>query len=111
VEVFERDGRAGGHSNTVMHDGLALDTGFLVHNVPNYPLLCRLFAELGVATLESNMSFSVSCAGVASSGRGGDPSPSRATLGVHASLCCCGRLRAGCAVPQRHWKGSMNANR
>jgi uncharacterized protein len=63
VEVFERDLRAGGHSNTVMHEGLALDTGFLVHNVPNYPLLCRLFAELGVATLESNMSFSVSCGG------------------------------------------------
>ena len=43
--VFERDGRAGGHANTVVHDGLALDTGFLVHNERNYPLLCRLFAR------------------------------------------------------------------
>ena len=45
VHVFERDGRAGGHANTVMHDGLALDTGFLVHNERNYPLLGRLFAR------------------------------------------------------------------
>jgi uncharacterized protein len=63
VHVFERDGRAGGHANTVVHDGLALDTGFLVHNERNYPLLGRLFRELGVATHESNMSFSVSCSG------------------------------------------------
>jgi len=63
VHVFERDGRAGGHANTVVHDGLALDTGFLVHNERNYPLLTRLFSELGVATHESDMSFSVSCRG------------------------------------------------
>ena len=62
VELFERDARAGGHANTVVHDGLALDTGFLVHNERNYPLLSRLFRELGVATQESEMSFSVSCA-------------------------------------------------
>jgi predicted NAD/FAD-binding protein len=61
--VFERDGRAGGHANTVVHDGLALDTGFLVHNEHNYPLLGRLFAELGVDTHQSEMSFSVSCSG------------------------------------------------
>jgi uncharacterized protein len=63
VEIFECDRRAGGHANTVVHDGLALDTGFLVHNAVTYPLLCRLFAELGVATHESEMSFSVSCCG------------------------------------------------
>ena len=63
VHVFERDRRAGGHANTVVHDGLALDTGFLVHNQRNYPLLGRLFRELGVATHESDMSFSVSCSG------------------------------------------------
>ena len=45
VHVFERDARAGGHANTVVRDGLALDTGFLVHNAVNYPLLCRLFAR------------------------------------------------------------------
>ncbi len=63
VDVFERDPRAGGHANTVLHDGLALDTGFLVHNERNYPLLTRLFGELGVRTHESDMSFSVACRG------------------------------------------------
>ena len=61
VEVFERDARPGGHVNTVPVDGLALDTGFLVHNEQNYPLLSRLFAELGIRTQESDMSFSVAC--------------------------------------------------
>jgi len=63
VHVFEREGRAGGHANTVVRDGLALDTGFLVYNERNYPLLTRLFHELGVATHPSDMSFSVSCSG------------------------------------------------
>jgi uncharacterized protein len=66
VTVFERDARAGGHANTVsvprLGGGeLALDTGFLVHNTRNYPLLTRLFDELGVVTQDSDMSFSVSC--------------------------------------------------
>ncbi|MGH3022956.1 MAG: NAD(P)/FAD-dependent oxidoreductase [Gaiellaceae bacterium] len=61
VEVFEQDERPGGHVNTVSVDGLALDTGFLVHNERNYPLLGRLFAELGIRTQESDMSFSVTC--------------------------------------------------
>ncbi len=61
VIVFERDVRAGGHTHTIAHDGLALDTGFLVHNTRNYPLLGRLLAELGVGTQESDMSFSVGC--------------------------------------------------
>ena len=70
VELFERDERAGGHTRTIRRDGLALDTGFLVHNVRNYPLLTRLFAELGVATQTSEMSFSVSCpCGLEYSGR------------------------------------------
>src|SRR3954465_1602267 len=63
VELFERDPRAGGHANTVLHDGLALDTGFPSHNEQNYPLLTRLFGELGVRTHESEMSFSVACRG------------------------------------------------
>lgn len=61
VEVFERARRAGGHVNTVTHDGLALDTGFLVHNTRTYPLFVRLLEELGVRTHESDMSFSVAC--------------------------------------------------
>jgi uncharacterized protein len=61
VELFERDERPGGHTNTVLHDGLALDTGFIVHNRANYPGLIRLFDELGIRTQRSEMSFSVSC--------------------------------------------------
>ena len=48
VELYERAPVAGGHVRTVHHGGLALDTGFIVHNEPNYPLLGRLFRELGV---------------------------------------------------------------
>ena len=70
VEVLEREPRAGGHTRTIRRDGLALDTGFLVHNEPNYPYLTRLFRELGVRTQPSEMSFSVSCpCGLEYSGR------------------------------------------
>jgi uncharacterized protein len=70
IELFERDDRVGGHAHTVVQDGIALDAGFIVHNEPNYPLLGRLFRELGVLTQESEMSFSVSCAcGLEWSGR------------------------------------------
>ncbi|HEV7627100.1 MAG TPA: FAD-dependent oxidoreductase, partial [Streptomyces sp.] len=39
------------------------DSGFIVHNERTYPLLLRLFRELGVATQESEMSMSVRCEG------------------------------------------------
>ena len=61
VELYERAPVAGGHVRTVHHGGLALDTGFIVHNEPNYPLLTRLFRELGVGVQAAEMSFSVSC--------------------------------------------------
>jgi predicted NAD/FAD-binding protein len=61
VELFEAGGHAGGHSNTVTHGSLQLDTGFIVHNERNYPQLTRLLSELGVATQPSEMSFSMSC--------------------------------------------------
>ncbi len=64
VTVFEADGRLGGHSNTVDVEDpdagtIGVDTGFIVHNDRNYPNLVRLFAELGVATLDTEMSFGV----------------------------------------------------
>ncbi len=50
--------------------GIPVDTGFIVHNRRTYPLLTRLFAELGIATRQSTMSISVECAcGVAWSSR------------------------------------------
>jgi predicted NAD/FAD-binding protein len=68
VTLFERDERLGGHANTIAvraADGreVALDTGFIVHNRRTYPTLLRLFAELGIATQESDMSFGVRCEG------------------------------------------------
>ena len=65
VQLFEKERRLGGHTNTVVIDGpngaVPLDTGFLVHNDRTYPNLVRLFGELGVATRDSDMSFAVSC--------------------------------------------------
>ncbi len=61
VELFEAGGHVGGHANTVTHDSLELDTGFIVHNEANYPNLTRLFRELGVETQASEMSFAMSC--------------------------------------------------
>lgn len=64
VRVFEAASRPGGHANTraVEVDGRAIsvDTGFIVFNRRNYPLLTGLFAELGVDHHASDMSFSVS---------------------------------------------------
>src|SRR5262249_5597971 len=67
VTVYERDLRAGGHSHTVEidYDGkaIAVDTGFIVYNELNYPELTTLFDHLGVATVASDMSFSLSADG------------------------------------------------
>lgn len=63
ITLFEQNGHAGGHTNTVdvVEDGRALpvDTGFMVFNHVTYPLLTRLFRELDVETKPTSMSFSV----------------------------------------------------
>ncbi|MDR3398417.1 MAG: FAD-dependent oxidoreductase [Pandoraea sp.] len=67
VTLFEAGGYLGGHTNTVdvSLDGLhaPVDTGFLVFNDRTYPNLIALFDELGVSTIASDMSFSVSVDG------------------------------------------------
>ncbi len=65
VTLFEANDYLGGHTNTIdLREGertIAVDTGFIVFNQPNYPSLCRLFEELNVEARESDMSFSVRC--------------------------------------------------
>lgn len=67
VVLYERERRFGGHSDTqaVVVDGrpLAVDTGFIVYNEPNYPNLSALLAHIDVATEWSDMSFGVSLDG------------------------------------------------
>jgi uncharacterized protein len=64
LDVYEGDTRIGGHSATIDIDyageTIAVDTGFIVYNTLNYPLLTALFDHLGVETQLSDMSFSVS---------------------------------------------------
>ena len=66
VSLFEAGDYLGGHTNTVdvELDGVShpVDTGFLVFNTRTYPNLIAMFAHLGVASVESEMSFAVSLA-------------------------------------------------
>jgi predicted NAD/FAD-binding protein len=63
VVLFEAGDHLGGHVTTHVvpagpDRGLVLDLGFMVMNRPNYPLFCRLLAELGVGDIgPSEMSF------------------------------------------------------
>jgi predicted NAD/FAD-binding protein len=67
VVLFEKGERLGGHTDT--HDvvagdrRVAVDTGFIVFNLRNYPLLTAMFDELGVPSKPTTMSFSVQDAG------------------------------------------------
>ncbi|MFE9395347.1 NAD(P)/FAD-dependent oxidoreductase [Streptomyces flavidovirens] len=68
VTLYEADARLGGHAHT--HETttaggrlLRVDSGFIVHNERTYPMLLRLFAELGVTTQDAEMSMSVRCEG------------------------------------------------
>ena len=71
ITLFEAGDYFGGHTHTVdvtlpsprgeiTH---GVDTGFLVFNERTYPKLINLFAELGVETAKSDMSFSVKVPG------------------------------------------------
>ena len=64
VTLFEASDYIGGHSNTIdVATGsgrIAVDTGFIVYNPPNYPNLCALFDHLKVATVPSPMTFAFS---------------------------------------------------
>ncbi|MDE2307965.1 MAG: FAD-dependent oxidoreductase [Xanthomonadaceae bacterium] len=63
VTLFEANDYFGGHTHT--HDveqagrPYRIDSGFIVHNPVHYPLLTRLFEQLGVTSQPTTMSFSV----------------------------------------------------
>jgi predicted NAD/FAD-binding protein len=64
VTLIEADDRPGGHAHThtvADPDGRthAIDTGFIVHNDRTYPLLRRLFTELGIERHPTEMSMSI----------------------------------------------------
>ncbi|MEQ1877516.1 MAG: FAD-dependent oxidoreductase [Bdellovibrionia bacterium] len=61
VTLFEKEGTAGGHSNTVSAGQVPVDTGFMVYNNTTYPRLTQLFADLGVEEQTAPMSFSLQC--------------------------------------------------
>jgi predicted NAD/FAD-binding protein len=73
ITLLEAGDYFGGHTHTVdiylsTPTGLVthgIDTGFLVFNERTYPQLIALFAELGVPTAKSDMSFSVQAPGAA----------------------------------------------
>jgi len=63
ITVFEKNDYIGGHTNTIAvkedDRDVRMDTGFMVFNHVTYPLLTRLFRELKVETMPTDMSFSV----------------------------------------------------
>ena len=76
ITLFEAGNYFGGHTHTVDvtlpgPGGMVthgVDTGFLVFNERTYPHLIALFAELGVDTAKSDMSFSVQVPGAKAGG-------------------------------------------
>lgn len=83
VTLYEVDGRLGGHTHTHLLGGRTpVDSGFIVYNERTYPLLTRLFGELGIRTRSAEMSMSIHCDGCGLSYAGGRgpaglfPSPS-----------------------------------
>ena len=62
VTVFEAGDYPGGHTHTVTLErgpdaGTPVDTGFIVMNLRNYPVLTRVFERLGVELRDSTMTF------------------------------------------------------
>jgi predicted NAD/FAD-binding protein len=66
VVLFEAESRLGGHARTRMagpNSDQPVDTGFIVFNYANYPHLTKLFSDLDVPVVPSNMSFGASIDG------------------------------------------------
>ena len=68
VTLFEKNDYFGGHTHTHLvadgrGSGVAVDSGFIVCNRPNYPHLFGLFETLGIETQATEMSFGMSMDG------------------------------------------------
>ena len=66
VVLIEAEKRLGGHARTVIagkRGDQPVDTGFIVYNKVNYPHLTRLFDDLQVPVVKSDMSFGASVRG------------------------------------------------
>ena len=65
VHLFEAASHVGGHAHThdveVAGKPYTVDTGFIVYNDQTYPNFSAMLTQLGVASQESSMSFSVRC--------------------------------------------------
>jgi uncharacterized protein len=66
VTLIDGAARPGGHTDTLMvptgmDRAQPVDTGFIVYNETTYPLLVRLFDELDVRTVASDMSWGLRC--------------------------------------------------
>jgi len=67
VVLIEREARLGGHTDTHAIDidpetgPVAVDSGFIVFNPPNYPLFSAWLDALGVDSQPGDMSFGVHC--------------------------------------------------
>ena len=63
ITVYEANHYVGGHTNTIdvlsSMGRLPIDTGFIVFNNHTYPNFVQLLEELGVQSIDSEMSFSV----------------------------------------------------
>jgi predicted NAD/FAD-binding protein len=63
ITLYEKNHYIGGHTNTVsVYEGdheIPIDTGFMVFNKFTYPNLIRLFDQLGVVAVDTDMSFGV----------------------------------------------------
>lgn len=63
VTLYEADDRLGGHARTILagkNGDQPVDTGFIVFNYATYPNLTRLFRDLNVPVIKSDMSFCAS---------------------------------------------------
>jgi uncharacterized protein len=66
VTLFEAEDYPGGHTHTLTIDrgpdaGTPVDTGFIVMNLRNYPVLTRVLQRLGVRLQPSTMTFGFHC--------------------------------------------------